>query len=54
MEPLRPYVQALARSGYQGQLLLEAFSGDPERGPRQSLELLRAYMDAPQGQARGI
>lgn len=54
MKPLRPYVQALARSGYQGQLLLEAFSGDPERGPRQSLELLRAYMDAPQGQARGI
>lgn len=41
MGELLPYIEMLARCGYRGELLLEAFCGDPETGLRQSLDLLR-------------
>lgn len=40
MEGLAPYIRMLARCGYRGELLLEAFCGDPETGLPRSLELL--------------
>lgn len=44
MEKLLPYIKALEQSGYGGELLLEAFSGDPDTGLPQSLALLEQHM----------
>ena len=41
MEKMLPYIKMLAQCGYHGELLLEAFCGDPDSGLAQSLELLR-------------
>lgn len=46
MGPLRPYIKMLAQCGYRGELLLEAFCGDPESGLAQSLDLLRGIWEA--------
>lgn len=40
MEGLVPYIKMLAQCGYDGELLLEAFCGDPAIGLPQSLDLL--------------
>lgn len=47
MEALLPYIKMLAQCGYCGEILLEAFCGDPESGLIQSLGLLRGIRAAP-------
>ncbi len=51
MQKLWGYLSTLIRLKYNGEIALEAFSGRPEIGLRQSLELLRQYLDQMQGHA---
>lgn len=52
MEELLPYIKMLEKCGYRGELLLEAFCGDPGSGLAQSLDLMRSASSFPCGTSK--